>query len=128
MLCKLVIPIGTFPYALRAFTIPWSLDQDMYVCLLTIIDTMSVRVSGSTLNSETSESDSEVSIDVDHGSPWLDKSVSATEEIPAREREERVRGEDGGVYAECMDSEERERGVGDGVNDTMMSLYYSETL
>ena len=28
MLCTLVIAIGTFPYALRAVAIPWSLDQD----------------------------------------------------------------------------------------------------
>ena len=29
MLCTLVIVIGTFPYALRAVAIPWSLDQDI---------------------------------------------------------------------------------------------------
>ena len=28
MLCTLVIAIGTFPYALRAVAIHWSLDQD----------------------------------------------------------------------------------------------------
>jgi hypothetical protein len=28
MLCTLVIAMGTFPYALRAVAIPWSLDQD----------------------------------------------------------------------------------------------------
>ena len=28
MLCTLVFAIGTFPYALRAVAIPWSLDQD----------------------------------------------------------------------------------------------------
>ena len=30
MLCTLVIAIGTFPYALRVVTTPWSLDQDKY--------------------------------------------------------------------------------------------------
>ena len=29
MLCTLVIAIGTFPHALRAVEIPWSLDRDM---------------------------------------------------------------------------------------------------
>jgi hypothetical protein len=33
MLYTLVIAIGTFPYALRAVAIPWSLDQDNNVTL-----------------------------------------------------------------------------------------------
>jgi hypothetical protein len=33
MLCTLVIAIETFPYALRAVAVPWSLDQDMCVCV-----------------------------------------------------------------------------------------------